>query len=85
MTLDETRFFGLSMMWCLAIFFLVVGRCPESASSVSKKILLKSSTSAPFHLFHPRVLVYFFKAFELQIVALQYTARLLSFAESSPW
>lgn len=60
---DETRFFCLSMLWCLAIFFLIVGRCPESASSVSKMILelFKSSTSAPFHLFPPRILVYFSK------------------------
>lgn len=42
---------------------LVLGRCPKNPSSVSKKILLllKSSTAATFHLFPPRILVYFSK------------------------
>lgn len=60
---DEVRFFGLSMLWCLAVVLLVLGRCPKNPSSVSKKILLlfKSSTAATFHLFPPRILVYFSK------------------------
>lgn len=58
---DKVLWFKHAMVPCY--IFPGCGRCPKSASSVTKKILelLKSSTSASFNLFPPRILVYFSK------------------------